>query len=145
MWILRIFLEQLFYIKHLQYISQVLFWNRNHTCFTYTTSFMSATLVNPFHATAFFWNPLKTENFCFFYVYRDYQKISVAWNGLEKGSVTYLFLQNIWNFHSSFFAEHLLVSASITLNKQKAVQNRTSKLKTAQKQSAGFVSVKVLF
>ena len=39
--------------------------------------------INPFHATDLFWYPLKTsENLWFSYVFRGYQKRSVAWNVL---------------------------------------------------------------
>ena len=62
----------------------------------------------------------------------------------QKRILSHIFSCKIYEISIAAFTEHLLVSASITLNKQKAVQNRTSKLNTAQKQSAGFVSVKVL-
>ena len=38
-------------------------------------------LINPFHATDLFWYPLKTSEI--HWVFRGYQKRSVAWNGLK--------------------------------------------------------------
>ena len=41
-------------------------------------------IINPFHATGLFRNPLKTsENLRFFYFFRGYWKRPVAWNGLR--------------------------------------------------------------
>ena len=44
--------------------------------------------LNPFHATGFFWYPLKTsENLWFSDVFRGYRKRPVAWNGLIRKSI----------------------------------------------------------
>ena len=48
-----------------------------------TSRMESFLAVNPFHITDLFWYPLKTsENLWFSYVFRGYQRWSVAWNGL---------------------------------------------------------------
>ena len=50
----------------------------------FETSFINRnSIFNPFHATDLFWYSLKTsENIWFSDVFREYQKRSVAWNGL---------------------------------------------------------------
>ena len=82
------FLSATLYIKHHIFIVRcsLFTWfnlqiltNGNKYCYKYWNT------VNPFHATDFFWYPLKTsENQRFFDVFRGYQERSMAWNGNEE-------------------------------------------------------------
>ena len=79
-----------------QVIVYTLFPNPCHKATTNSWHIYKVILLNPFHATCFFLYPLKTsENQTIFYVFREYEKKQVTWNGLIRKTKILCLLLNV--------------------------------------------------